>query len=219
MAMLLLEHARTLDAPAHAPGLRLRPGRRGDPDGARRASIPATIAADVSEERLRALLHQGAARLPGAARAARDGPLRRARPAQGRAVLAHGPDLLPQPAHLPQPRRAGTRAGDLPLRAASRTGCSSWARRRRWRKAARSSPRWTRSTASTCAAPAPRVGLPVPHRARARSCAPCRAQSRGKRRSLPRPGVHRGADGLRRRCRRIRGLRRSGRRWRNCTSG
>ena len=64
------------------------------------------------------LLRARAARLPGARRAARDGPVRHPRPAEGRAVLAPRPGHLPQPAHLPEPRSAAARARDLPLRAA-----------------------------------------------------------------------------------------------------
>ena len=70
------------------------------------------------DERLRALLRQGAPRLPRAPRDARDGAVRGARPAEGLAVLAPRPDLLPQPADLPDPRSAGAGARHLPLRAA-----------------------------------------------------------------------------------------------------
>ena len=78
-----------------------------------------------------ALLHQRAARLPGAPRTARDGAVRAARRAEGFAVLAARPGLLPQPADLPEPRRAKACPRHLPLRAGAAAGGCSWARRKR----------------------------------------------------------------------------------------
>ena len=102
IAMLLLEHARTLDAPPAIQVFATRPRRGGDHAPRARASIREAIAADVSRGAAAPLLRQGAARLPRAARAARDRALRHARSAEGRAVLAHRSRLLPQPAHLPR---------------------------------------------------------------------------------------------------------------------
>ena len=93
IAMLLCEHARMLEAPPTHADLRDRPRRGRDPRSRAKASIRTTIAADVSEDRLQPLLHQGAPRLPGAPRSARDGALRAARPAEGLAVLAPRPRL------------------------------------------------------------------------------------------------------------------------------
>ena len=70
-----------------------------------------TIAADVSEERLRRFFIKEQ-RLSGAPRDARDGAVRGARSAEGFAVLAARPGLVPQPADLPEPRRAA-RAFDI----------------------------------------------------------------------------------------------------------
>ena len=52
IAMLLIEHARTLEAPPLIQIFAMRPGRGSDPGGAR-GHLPDAIEADVSEERLR----------------------------------------------------------------------------------------------------------------------------------------------------------------------
>ena len=113
------EHARTLDAPPalqvfatdlDEDAIRSR-ARRRLPGGDRRRRVARSgCAASSSSEH---------ARLPRPPRAARDGALRRARPAEGRAVLAPRPGHLPQPADLPEPRGAAARARD---RSTSRCG-------------------------------------------------------------------------------------------------
>ena len=107
IAMLLLEHARKLDAPPALQVFATDLDEEAIQTGARRRSIPQAIAADVSEERLRRFFVKEHRGYRVRARAARDGAVRRARPAEGLAVLAPGPGLLPQPADLPEPRRAG----------------------------------------------------------------------------------------------------------------
>ena len=52
-------------------------------------------------------------------RAARDDPVRAPQPDQGSAVLPPRSDLVPQPAHLPQSRGAGSHRRNLPFRAAA----------------------------------------------------------------------------------------------------
>ena len=132
---------------------------------AREGVYPDAIAADVTEERLRRFFVKEHARLPRAARAARDGAVRLARPAEGLAVLAARPGLLPQPADLPQPRGAGARASTSSTSRCGRTGCCSSAPRSRWRRAARCFACSTRSTASIAQRPRPRAGAAGARRA------------------------------------------------------
>ena len=108
---------RVADAAALA-GLRHRPGRGGRPVGAR-WRLPRRHHHRRERGAARALLRQGTPRLPRAPRTARDRALRPARPAQGLPLFQARSHHLPQPAHLPGPRRAETRAGHLPLRAAT----------------------------------------------------------------------------------------------------
>ena len=119
IAILLAEHARTLEAP---PSLQIFATDLDEQSiaTARTALYPETIEADVSPERLRALLRQAAPRLPGPPRDPRDGAVRGARPAEGFAVLAPRPGVVPQPADLPDARCAGPGARHLPLRVAAR---------------------------------------------------------------------------------------------------
>ena len=67
-----------------------------------------------------AVLRQGSQRLPRPSRTARDGPVRHPRPAQGRPVLADGPDFVPQPADLSESRGPGARPRHVSFRAQSR---------------------------------------------------------------------------------------------------
>ena len=128
--MLLLEHARTLDGAAADPGLRLRPRRRRDQDGARRH-----LSRRDHRRRLRraaaALFRERAARLSRAARTARDGAVCAARPAEGRAVFADGSGLLPQPADLSErAKRSRARSTSFTLRCARRAPVSRHRRNR-----------------------------------------------------------------------------------------
>ncbi len=119
-------HAAAANTPARSmtpPAIQVfahRSRRGGDRRGARRRSIPITITADVSEERLRRFFVKEHRGYRVAARAARDGALRRARSAEGCAVFAARSRHLPQSAHLPDPRGAAACVRDLPLRAARR---------------------------------------------------------------------------------------------------
>ena len=98
-------------APRHRgrdPDLRLRP-RRGALATAREGRYPRAIDADVSEERLRRFFRDEGDHYRVTRRCAtRD--LRHAQPAARPAVLAARPRLLPQPAHLPRPRRCSSRS-------------------------------------------------------------------------------------------------------------
>ncbi len=102
IAMLLLEHGQRLDVP---PALQLFACDLDDGAirVARTGHYPETIAADVSEERLRRFFvkdHNGYR----VRRELREMVLFSTHDlTQGRAVLAHGPDLVPQPAYLPEP--------------------------------------------------------------------------------------------------------------------
>ena len=87
-----------------------------------RASTPSAIATDVSPTRLRRFFVTRSGRLPRAEGAARARAVRVAQRAARSAVLAARPRELPQPADLPQPRRAGARARRVPFRAEARSG-------------------------------------------------------------------------------------------------
>ena len=101
------------------PGLRLRPRRGRDRRGARRRLPRGDRGRRDARSGCATSSCKEHARLPRAARAARDGAVRRARPAEGLAVLAPGPDLVPQPADLPEPRGAARASRHLPFRAAA----------------------------------------------------------------------------------------------------
>ena len=131
LAMLLAEHAAAAAEPPAVQVFATDLDERGDRDGARRRSTPTADVADVSEERLQRFFHPRAGRLPGAPRAARAGAVRAPQRHQGSAVLAPRSDLVPQPADLPESRRPGAAARDVPLRAAARAAICSSARRSR----------------------------------------------------------------------------------------
>ena len=119
IAILLGEHARTLDAPppwqVFATDLDedvIREAREGLYPGDDRGRCERGAAA--------ALLCPRGRRLPRAARGAQDGALCPARFAEGLAVLAARPRLMPEPAHLPEPRGAAAGARRFPFCAAAR---------------------------------------------------------------------------------------------------
>ena len=120
IAILLCEHA----SAAAQPRRRSRSSR---PTSTRRRSLEARAALLPGDDRRRRLaraprsvLPARERPLPGPQGAARAGAVLAAQPAARSAVLAARPDQLPQPAHLPQPRRAGSRAQGVPLRAPRR---------------------------------------------------------------------------------------------------
>ena len=118
------EHARTLDAPPRIQVFATRPRRRGDPRGARRALSRddrgrrvARSGCGGSSSRSTAATGCGAS----CARWCSSPRTTCSRTRRSRASTC----LLPQPADLPEPRRAAAGARDLPLRAAAATACCS----------------------------------------------------------------------------------------------
>ncbi len=124
MAMLLLEHARTLDVAAGAS----RSSRSDlDEEAIQSAGrlLPGAIAADVSEDRLRRFF----VKEPGGYRVRREvreivlfatHDLLKDPP-----FLAAGSHLLPEPAHLPEPRGAEAGVRHFSFRTEAAAGCSS----------------------------------------------------------------------------------------------
>ena len=102
IAMLLTEYAGQMESAADDPGFCHRSGGRSHRGGTG-GDLPARHRRRCFRGAPAAFFREGPTRLPGAAGAAGMRALCRARPAQGFALFPHGPCLLPQSAHLPQP--------------------------------------------------------------------------------------------------------------------
>ena len=98
------------------PGVWLRSRRRSARDRAR-GPLSRRDRGGCQRGSAAPFLHPRGRPLSRAAGAARHRAVREPQPAQGSAVLAHRPDLLPQPAHLPRSRAAAAGLQHFPLRA------------------------------------------------------------------------------------------------------